>query len=350
MRVPSIAFLIFSSALLAAAQASTPESIRDPRALLAAAAPLYDFANPALKPWHLKAAYQIYDQDGNPGEEGTWEYWWASPDLYRNTWTRGALVESQWHMPVGNRAEVSSGTLHLFETSFPAELFTPLPDLAKIAAPPAWLERFDLPSGKAKVPCVRALTRQILPQPGGIPRDEVLNTWCFDPKVPIVLFKSEASNGRSETYGNFARFQDRTLPRTFLESVNGRKLLSASIDMLGSLDPADPALTPPTDARTQSILQMQVPSGIMLGNRIKAPNPEYPLKAKLAHLAGTVIIEAQIGKDGKIKDIEVVSTPGPLLTDSAVKAVSQWEYRPYQLNGQPIDVRTTINVTYALGS
>jgi protein TonB len=46
--------------------------------------------------------------------------------------------------------------------------------------------------------------------------------------------------------------------------------------------------------------------------------------------------------------MQVISSPGPLLTASALKTVGKWEYKPYLLNGAPVDVRTTINVTYAL--
>jgi hypothetical protein len=56
-----------------------PSLPNDPGEILAAAQPLYDFNSADLKPWHLKAAYQLYNQSGKPSEEGTFEYWWSSP-------------------------------------------------------------------------------------------------------------------------------------------------------------------------------------------------------------------------------------------------------------------------------
>ena len=56
---------------------AVPPLPKDPHELLAAAAPLYDFSSPELKPWHLTATYQFYDLKGKPAEQGTWEYWWA---------------------------------------------------------------------------------------------------------------------------------------------------------------------------------------------------------------------------------------------------------------------------------
>ena len=54
-----------------------------------------------------------------------------------------------------------------------------------------------------------------------------------------------------------------------------------------------------------------------------------------------------IGKDGHIADVHVVSGP-PALQRAALDAVKQWEYRPYLLNGQPVEVNTTVNVVFAL--
>lgn len=66
----------------------------DPRAILEAARPFYDFTSDQLKPWHLKVSYQMYDDKEHPTEQGTFEYWWASPEVYRSSWTRGAMSYS----------------------------------------------------------------------------------------------------------------------------------------------------------------------------------------------------------------------------------------------------------------
>ena len=57
-----------------------PEMPKDPRALLQMTEPMYDFSNAELKPWHLKATYQVYDENSGTSEQGTFEYWWAGPE------------------------------------------------------------------------------------------------------------------------------------------------------------------------------------------------------------------------------------------------------------------------------
>jgi hypothetical protein len=98
------------------APAPQPGQIKDPRAILAAAAPFYDFSDPALKPWHLKATYQLYDDKGNPAEQGTFEYWWAAPKVYRVSGSRPSAKHTDWHTADGKAAYQTAGAgLSFFE-------------------------------------------------------------------------------------------------------------------------------------------------------------------------------------------------------------------------------------------
>ena len=67
-----------------------------------------------------------------------------------------------------------------------------------------------------------------------------------------------------------------------------------------------------------------------------------------AHLGGVVVMRALVGKDGAIESLSVVSGPEQL-RDSATKAVAQWRYTPYLVDGQAIEVFKTIEVDYELG-
>ena len=76
--------------------------------------------------------------------------------------------------------------------------------------------------------------------------------------------------------------------------------------------------------------------------------PQYPPIAKTAHVSGTVILHAIIAKDGTIQELQYVSGP-PLLMKTAMDAVQQWRYKPTLLNGDPVEVDTTIYVVFTLG-
>ena len=92
---------------------------------------------------------------------------------------------------------------------------------------------------------------------------------------------------------------------------------------------------------------VKIASGAADGLLVKKIPPDYPLEAKLVRLEGTVVLHAIIDRSGEVSQVNAVSGP-PLLESAAVDAVKQWQYRPYSMNGQPVDVETTVEVVFAL--
>jgi TonB family protein len=103
-----------------------------------------------------------------------------------------------------------------------------------------------------------------------------------------------------------------------------------------------------TSTQTNTVTALHIGAGDMAGNRNTFVEPVYPDAAKKAKLDGTVVLDAVIGKDGKIEKLQVISTTDPMFSTSALDAVRQWTYKPYLLNGDPTKVETTITVNYAL--
>jgi TonB family protein len=93
---------------------------------------------------------------------------------------------------------------------------------------------------------------------------------------------------------------------------------------------------------------IRVSGGITAGMLISKVDPVYPPEAKAARVQGAVVLKAIISKEGTIKQVEVVSGP-PELTRAAIDAVHQWTYKPYLMNGEPVEVQTTITVNFSLG-
>jgi protein TonB len=93
---------------------------------------------------------------------------------------------------------------------------------------------------------------------------------------------------------------------------------------------------------------VRVASTIVAGLLLNKTVPHYPPIAAAAHIEGTVILQATISTAGIIENLHVVSGPA-MLQQTALDAVSNWRYRPYLLNGQPVEVETTVNVIFTLG-
>jgi len=90
-----------------------------------------------------------------------------------------------------------------------------------------------------------------------------------------------------------------------------------------------------------------VSSGVMQGLIMYRAVPNYPPIPKAAHIGGTVVLSATISKAGRIENLHVVSGSA-MFNQAAMDAVAQWVYRPYLLNGQPVEVETTVNVVFKL--
>ena len=80
---------------------------------------------------------------------------------------------------------------------------------------------------------------------------------------------------------------------------------------------------------------------------INKVNPSYPPLARQTRISGTVRLHAIISKNGTVQQLEVISGH-PLLVQAALDAVRQWRYRPTTLNGEPVEVDTTIDVIFSL--
>ncbi|MGA8675947.1 MAG: energy transducer TonB [Candidatus Acidiferrales bacterium] len=105
------------------------------------------------------------------------------------------------------------------------------------------------------------------------------------------------------------------------------------------------ALPPPPKAAPSRI---RVGGNVAAAKLIRQVTPVYPTIAKTAHISGTVVLHAIISKDGSIQELTYVSGP-PLLMRNAMDAVRQWRYNPTLLNGEPVEVDTTISVVFTLG-
>jgi len=103
-----------------------------------------------------------------------------------------------------------------------------------------------------------------------------------------------------------------------------------------------------TKVQAAPVKKLVISSGVATGNLIVKTQPVYPPIAKAARVQGTVVLQATISKTGTIENLHVVSGP-TMLQQAAQDAVRQWRYRPYLLNGEPVEVETTVNVIFSLG-
>jgi periplasmic protein TonB len=94
--------------------------------------------------------------------------------------------------------------------------------------------------------------------------------------------------------------------------------------------------------------KMSISAGVAGGLLVQKTSPVYPPIAREARVSGTVVIQATISKTGAVENLRVVSGP-TMLRQPALDAVRNWRYKPYMLDGEPVDVDTTVSVMFTLG-
>ncbi len=128
-------------------------------------------------------------------------------------------------------------------------------------------------------------------------------------------------------------------------------LLSSFVLIAQGKDVSSASASPPAQDKSDSTkpaASAKVSDGqLSEGHLIRKVLPEYPKSAKKAHVEGTVVLKATIGKDGVIQQLDPVSGPVELIP-AAVEAVRQWRYSPFLLRNEPTAVTTNIRVNFSL--
>jgi TonB family protein len=114
-----------------------------------------------------------------------------------------------------------------------------------------------------------------------------------------------------------------------------------------TLAPIEPAHGSPPTTRADATGRIRVGGMVQPANLLNAVKPVYPVDLQQQGIQGTVKFEATISKEGTIAELKLVSGP-PMLVQAALEAVRQWRYRPTQLNGEPVETVTTIDVNFQL--
>lgn len=103
----------------------------------------------------------------------------------------------------------------------------------------------------------------------------------------------------------------------------------------------------PPPPRPHQTGPLRVGGNVQAARIINRVQPSYPPLARQTRISGTVRLHAIISKDGTIRELEVINGH-PLLQQAALDAVRQWRYQPTLLNGEPVEVDTTIDVIFSL--
>ena len=165
--------------------------------------------------------------------------------------------------------------------------------------------------------------------------------------IASLQFGSVSAAGLSKSTGSAADQEQPTESSSERTEELVARLAALQAELQAVLDELHATLDQP-DAGS-SADPTRITDGISPPRKIEGVAPVYPPDAVTAGVAGVVVVEATIGPTGEVTDVEVLSSV-PLLDAAAVAAVSEWRYAPALVDGEPVSVRMTVNVTFVLPS
>jgi periplasmic protein TonB len=142
-------------------------------------------------------------------------------------------------------------------------------------------------------------------------------------------------------------FKEAALPPDVPPAASNQSGVFGGIPGQGLMGGTAPMAPPPPKPATPTRIKQG--GNVTAASLVSQTKPAYPPLARQARIQGTVVLHAIIDKQGSVSQLEVISGH-PLLVQSAIEAVKQWRYKPTQLNGEPVEVDTTIQVTFTMGS
>jgi TonB family protein len=358
MRERFLAALFLLAALPTFSQQTTADPAvatlpQDPRAFFETAVPHYDFSDVKLKPWHLRATYQLYDFEGKPTLQGTWEYWWVSPKVRVRSWTHPGATQTDWITQDGTILRKRSGeSLHYFERRLEDIILYPGPNYEMIDSGKLKLGLGVVGEGSSSLTCLTATRQQEVDGKLQTSSHATPDDYCFDPKTMALL--TTYSNNCLSRYSQFVKMQNHYIARHISVQLDQQTRLTVSVETIDGIDEADPGLAPAADAvptwqRAHYTSDGPQPETVTEGKPVKKVPPVYPAMSRSQHELGLVKLAGTIGTDGKVRNLEVLASPSELLAESAIDAVRQWTYEPFTVHGVPIEIDTTLGVNFSAG-
>jgi TonB family protein len=278
------------------------------------------------QPWHLRISFQLNDLNGKLKDSGTIEEWWVSPQSRRVEIRSGSYNLTFPSVPDDSPASATRNRESYLVTELLNQVIHPVPDYGEFEG----LKTTEVTRsfGKTTLSCIAVARPPQFP-----------SQFCFTPGTSILRGYIE---GSSAVRNNMGIFRGINVGLDDALAYGGHIAISGHVEKLESFHPDGSIVLSTSPSGPLPI----VSNAVLSGHALSKPQPEYPDLARMRHIAGTVILCATISKQGTIASLDVISSPSPLLTDSAMQAVRQWTYQPYRLNGSPVEVETTVTVNF----
>lgn len=320
---PSAAFAQQNQPAPSSPQTTSPALPSDPAALLQLAWQVNGLHGPGVSPWHVHATWIEVDKKGEATDNGTWEEWWAGGNRYKISYTSGSYQQNLYVTDDGAFV-TGSHDVPKWDFALVEEAVTgPVPD-PQHTAHYTWREqRHKL--GAIEIICAKS---------------KYGAQYCFAPDSPVLRVYKGNTVVAEWSIDSMVRLQGRYLGRKIRVLQDGLPETDITLDHVENIATVvDSDFTPPRGAIPAAVVLVprQTLASLPVGDPIEFSE----------RISGVVLLDVTIRTDGSVADVAAASGP-PILQQSFIKAVKTWRFKPYQIAGNPVGVRTRISI-YAPG-
>jgi len=311
----------------------------DPAALLALAAKVNGLQNAGTEPLHIKATYQVIDDKGGVAETGTFEEIRFTAKKYKLTYSSPSISQTDY--------STDAGLFRVGDSKWPDSRAVAARDILYPAFPSSEMigksriKTEERKVGNTQLKCVTLDPAKA----GAIGYHDV---YCFSSAAPILRTVELGHGIVGIVYNGIVAVRGAYIAGDASSSLVGKLRVRVHLDVLNAMPHEDESVLTPPPGTAPITRRAWVGAGAMGNKIVRKAAPEYPAIARAAKIQGTVLLEAVIGKDGRIVEARAIGGP-PMLQQASIDAVRKWVYEPYLLDGEPIEVETEINVVFSLG-
>ena len=176
------------------------------------------------------------------------------------------------------------------------------------------------------------------------------------PPAPAVVAEKQEPATVAPPVTSAKKSHEPAPPGSLLVFENGKEIFRMSPVPHGAVSkPEERSATDRSEVRRASSQEPETsaaansvgPSSAAAGTLIHRVEPEYPADARQRNIHGAVVLDVQIGPDGSVQDVKVLSGP-PELAQSSIDAVKQWRFKPRLVNGSPVPMQTNVTLNFKL--
>jgi hypothetical protein len=318
------------------------------------------------QPWHLEVASHSFDEIGNIRNQAVLDEFYVNPTKFKTVYSSSGSSQTIYG--------TEKGLMYAGSPTGPSPLIKALQDpfttplLMSFAK-----ERHTLNSELRRYDGADHLCISVnQPDTAGQPSRRI-GTFCFDPATGFLEYTVYEAVPISVTRSHPVTFQGHLLPGDLEVQMSGKVAFAAHLDRIEPLTSIDDSMFVPPPGATQPIVvggaldgrgaadpsgsssvgtppptltrpkRVNISGGVAQAMLLKKIDPIYPGDVNQEE---TVVLDALISKEGHIESLRVISGPA-MLVGAALDAVKEWTYRPFLLNGEPVEVGTTIKVVFA---